>query len=102
MFPVAQHLVGIRDGDVSEHVRVARDHLRGGRFGDLGGAEALLLGSDLSVHRHLQEDVSQLFLHLRVIARVDCFQQLVRLLEEVRPQRFMGLLAIPRTAPWSA
>src|SRR6266851_2138969 len=92
----------IRDGDIAEHVRVPRHHLGGDRLRHLRGVEAPLLGGDLRVHRDLEQKVAQLFFDLGVVARVDRLEELVGLLEQVGPQRLVGLLTIPRTAPWRA
>ena len=73
-------------------------HLGGDRLRHLGGIEARLAGSDLSVHRHLKKEVAKLLLYLGVVSRVDSLEQLVGLLEQVRPQGLVGLLAVPRAS----
>jgi len=50
------------------------------------------------VDGHLQKKVAELLHYLCVVARVDGLEQLVRFLEQVRPQRFVCLFAIPRTS----
>src|SRR5947209_3078220 len=98
VLPVAQHLIGARDGHIAEDVRVPLDHLRGHSLGHLRRVEAFRLGGDLRVHRDLEQHIAELLTHLGVVARVDRFEQLVRLLEEVWAQRLVRLLAVP----WAA
>jgi len=58
VLPVAQHLIGVGDGHVTENVRVPRDHLRGHRLRHLCRIEAMLLGRNLGVHRDLEQQVA--------------------------------------------
>src|SRR5258706_4626884 len=48
--------------------------------------------------RDLEEEIAELVAKPRRIARVKRSEGLVRLLEKVRPQRRVGLLAVPRAA----
>jgi len=54
-------------------------HLRGNRLRYFGGIEAGLLGSNLGVHRDLEQKVPQLLHDLAVVASIDSFEELVRL-----------------------
>src|SRR6202048_384785 len=55
------------------------------------------------MHRHLQEDVAELFDHLAVVvAAIYRLQKFVRLLEQVGTERLRRLLAIPGAAVGSA
>ena len=83
--PVAEHVFSVADLPVAEHVRMASYHLRRLLLGDGRGVEASFVGGDLRVHGHLQQHVTQLFAQLRLVAGVDRLQQLVGLLEQVRP-----------------
>ena len=96
--PVAQHLLGPGDLDVAEDVRMAVHQLRDEALGDVVDVEPSLVGRDLGVKRHLQQQVAKLVAHARLVAGVDRGEQLVGLFEQVPRKRPMGLLAIPRTA----
>ena len=96
--PIAQHVFGVPHLAIAEHVRVARDHFRGFLLRDRSCVEAPFVGSDLRVHRDLQQHVAKLFAKLAVVAGVDRLQQLVGLFEQVRAQRFVRLLFVPRAA----
>src|SRR5438067_6210242 len=98
VLPVAQDLVRARDRRVAEDVRMPLYHLRRHRLRDLLRVEPAFTGSDLGVHRDLEEQVAELLHHLGVVGGVDRLQQLIGLLEQVGPQRLMGLLPVPRTS----
>ena len=96
--PVAEHLVDPIGGDVAEHVRVASHDLSRDGPIDIGQVEFPLLGGELRVEDHLQEEVAQLLGEVGGRAVLDRVDRLVGLLEQVRAQREMGLLPIPRAA----
>src|SRR2546426_235082 len=76
---------------------VALDHLCGHPLGNIGRGEPSILGRDLGMHRHLEQEVAQLFLYLAVVPGIDRAKELIGLLEQVGAQRFMRLLAVPGT-----
>ena len=59
-------------------------------------SQRAVVGGDLRVERHLQQQVAELVADRVVVVGVDRLEQLVRLLEEVPRERAMGLLAVPR------
>ena len=98
VLPVPEHLFGVGDLVVSEDVRMASDHLRRRRLRHLGDVEPPLLVGDLGMHRHLQQEVAELVSEPLVVTGLDGFEDLVGLFEQVWPQRFVRLLAVPGTA----
>jgi hypothetical protein len=57
---------------------------------------ALILG-DLDVQQHLQQQVAHLLAQTRRVPLVQGLQRLAGLLQQERPQRLMGLDAVPGT-----
>ena len=99
-FPVDDDVRGPVHGRVGEHVGVAVDHLGPRHIRDIADVEAAVgLGRDGGVHEHLQEDVTELLAERALLAAVDRFEKLVRLLQEVRPETGVGLLAVPGHPP---
>ena len=96
--PVAPLRVDVFDDGVAEDVRMTPDHLVGERVDDVGDAELADLGRELRVEEHLQQQVAELFaesLEMRDLDRLDDFE---RLFDEVRNERAVRLLAVPRAA----
>ena len=85
-----------------EHVRMAADELLVQAARDLVRVERSLLARELRVNRDLEEKVAKLVAKACGVARIKRGKRLVRLLEQVRPQRRVGLLAVPRAAVWRA
>ena len=97
-FPLA---VDVRRGPrlgVAEHVRMAADDLRRDRGLDVGEVEHAGLGGELGVEHDLQPQVAELAGQLGRGPGCERVVDLVRLLEQVLAQRFVGLLAVPRAA----
>ncbi len=91
------------DLDVAEHVRMAVHELVVDDAGDVGQREPALLGGEGGVEEHLEEQVAELLLEVRVPGRRRrassasiASSDLVGLLEQVAGERAMGLLPIPR------
>ena len=98
LFPVAQDVVGISDGNVGEHMRMPTDQLVGDRPTHVVRGEAPDLGCDLRMEHHLQKHIPQFAAQLVVISGVDGIQDLVGLFQQMGFERVVILLAIPRTA----
>ena len=94
--PVAQHLAGVLDLDVAEDVRVAADQLLAAVLGDLGQRPAAALLEQQRQEVDLEEDVAELVEQLGVVAGVRRGGELVGLLDRVRDDRALVLLAVPR------
>src|SRR5687767_8122546 len=78
-----------------EDMRVTPDQLRAHPLGNRGeGAGAALL-QEQRQEIHLEENVTQFVLELRVVALRGRVRQLVRLLDRVRDDRALVLLAVP-------
>ena len=77
---------------------MAADDLRGDRGVDVGQVEDALLGRELGVEDHLEQEVAELLGEGRRGAGAERVVDLVGLLEEVVPERLVGLLAVPRAA----
>src|SRR5690625_87493 len=96
--PVTDHLVGVRGSGVGEHMRMPPYQLVDyGRLHLLVIERALLLGDD-RVEGDLEEHVPQLVDDRTGITRSERIDRLTRLLEQVLPERGMGLLAVPGAA----
>ena len=94
--PVAQHLAGVLDLDVGEDVRVPADQLLAHVLGDLGQRAAAALLEQQREEVDLEEDVAELVEQLGVVAGVGRRGELVGLLDGVRDDRALVLLAVPR------
>ena len=69
---------------------------------DIVESEAPLFGGELRVKDRLEQQVAEFLAEVGVVAVVDRGDDLVRLLQQRRAQRSVGLLAIPRAAAGSA
>ena len=96
LVPVAADLAGVRGLGVAEHVRVAADQLLGAVVGDRGQGSGAALLEQQGEEVDLEEDVAELVEQLRVVARVGRVGELVGLLDGVRDDRALVLLAVPR------
>ena len=81
---------------VAEHVRVAADQLLAAVLGDLGERAAAALLEQQREEVDLEEHVAELVEQLGVVAGVRGGGQLVGLLDRVRHDRALVLLAVPR------
>ena len=96
LVPVAQHLAGRLGLHLAEHVRVPADQLLAAVLGDVGQRAGAALLQQQRQEVHLEEDVAELVEQLRVVPGVGGRRQLVRLLDRVRDDRALVLLAVPR------
>ena len=94
--PVLADALGRLRLDVSEDVRVARDQLRGDVARDRLEVASPALGQEQREEVRLEEQVAELVEELRVVTRERRIRDLVGLLDRVRHDRALGLLAIPR------
>ena len=94
--PVAQDLARALHLGLPEHVRVAADQLLAAVLGDLGERAAAALLEQQREEVHLEEHVAELVEQLGVVTGVRGGRQLVGLLDRVRHDRALVLLAIPR------
>ena len=97
-FPGAALRPGAIDLRRAEHVRVAADHLIGGRRGHLVEVEQPGLLGHLGVIDHLEQEVPQLVPEVVEIAPRDRIGDLVGFLDRVRRDAREVLLEVPRTA----
>ena len=63
---------------------------------DVGDVEVARLGPDFGVEDDVQQHVAQLFADVRLVVLDDGICQFVGLLDGVRPQALVRLLAVPR------
>src|SRR4051812_8661274 len=96
LVPVAQDLAGRLRGGVAEDVRMAADELRPAMLGDVGHVARAALLEQQRQEVHLEEHVAELVEQLGVVAGVRGVGELVGLLDGVRDDRALVLLAIPR------
>ncbi|MBJ31455.1 MAG: hypothetical protein CL466_08585 [Acidimicrobiaceae bacterium] len=72
--------------------------------GHIGQVEAAVVGGDPGVEDHLEEQVAELLLECTgalpggLVEGVEGLEHLMSLLQQVGPQRRVGLLGVPRTA----
>ena len=93
--PLREKLATGRDLRSREHMGVAPDELFVQAARDVVRVERPLLPRELRVQRDLQKKVAQLVAETRRIARVESGERLVGLLQKVRAQRDVRLLAVP-------
>ena len=102
VLPVGDDRPGIVGLDVAEHVRVPADELVVDARRHVGDGEATLLLGDRGVELDLVQQVAELLDQRLVrrlvvgIERLDGVDQLERLLDEVRHERGVRLLTVPR------
>ena len=82
--------------DLAEDVRVAADQLLGDVVGDLREVAGAALLEQQRQEVDLEEHVAELVEHLGVVAAVRGVGELVGLLDRVRDDRALVLLAVPR------
>ena len=78
---------------------MAADQLRGQLVGDLAERARVALLEQEREEDDLEEDVAELVAQLRVIAAAGGVGELVGLLDRVRDDRALVLLAVPGTLP---
>ena len=86
--------------NVTEDVRMARAHLRGGVAGNIVDVKVFghRFPGDIRVKEHLIEHVAEFFEHVVTIARLDRVDEFVRLFDEVAHERLVRLLRAPRAS----
>ena len=94
-FPCDGLRVGIFDGGIAEHVRMAAHHLVADRSDDVGEGERALLLRHARMEHHLQQQVAQLVLQVAQVAAVDRIGDLVGLFDRVRRDAGEVLFDIP-------
>ena len=94
--PVLAHAAGGLRLRVAEDVRMARDELRVDRARDGLEVARAALGQQQREEVRLEQQVAELVEQLRVVARQRRVRDLVRLLDGVRHDRALRLLAVPR------
>src|SRR6187549_3687131 len=99
-FPVRQHFLTTADFDLAEHVWVAAHELTDDAADHVIWTKRLLTPAELTEEHDLQRQISELFLDMEWVVFVDCVDDLTRLFEDVAPQGFHVLLAIPGAAPF--
>jgi hypothetical protein len=85
-----------------EDVRVPANELLVQPARDLVRVERFLLTPELRVNRYLEEKIAELVAEARRVPGIERGERLVRLLEQVWPERRVRLLAVPRAAVRSA
>src|SRR4051812_33709377 len=96
LVPVLQDLAGGLSGDVAEDMRVAADQLLAAVLGHRGEVTLAALLEQDGEEDDLEQHVAELVEQLAVIAAVGGVGQLVGLLDRVRHDRALVLLAVPR------
>jgi hypothetical protein len=81
-----------------EDVRVPANELLVEPARDLVRVERTLLAPELGVDRYLEQKVAELVAEARGIVRIERGERLVRLFQQVRPERRVRLLAVPRAS----
>jgi hypothetical protein len=93
--PVAQDRPRVVRGDLAEDVGMAADELLAHVLGDLREVPGAALLHEERQEVHLEEDVAELVEQLGVVALVRRVGELVGLLDGVRDDRALVLLAVP-------
>ena len=96
LLPIAPLRVHVFDHGVAEDVRMTPYHLVRECVDDVGDAELSDLRRELRVKENLQEQVAELFAECIELLPFDRFDDLERFLDQIRHQRAVRLLAIPR------
>jgi hypothetical protein len=91
------HLAGAAGLRLAEDVRMAEDELVAKGVADVGNVKFLLLFANLGIEDDVEQDVAKLLLEVFVVARDDGGTEFVGFFDGVGAERFVGLLAVPRT-----
>ena len=96
--PLPQH--GIRRGGIRlvEHVRVPPDQFLADPPSHVVEREMAGFRRDFAVENHLQQQVAKLFLEVLVVTALDRVHRFISFLDQVRHQREVRLLRVPRAA----
>jgi hypothetical protein len=100
--PVPKDFGGVFRTLLAKDVRMPPDHFFMNGANHVGNVETTGFRGDLRMKGHLKEKIAQLFDKFLVVATLQRVQHLVSLFDEIRSQRVMGLLAVPRAATWIA
>ncbi len=73
------------------------DQLADQSVGDVVDVPPAVVGGDLGVEGHLEQQIAEFVPNRSVVVGVDRRQELVRLLQEMARERPVGLLAVPWT-----
>ena len=102
LVPVAEHLLRGARLHLAEHVRVSADQLLGAVLRDLSEVAGAALLEQQREEVDLEEDVTELVEQLGVVTAKRRVGELVGLLDGVRDDRALVLLAIPRALACAA
>ena len=100
--PLACYIRARRCRGVAEHVGVAANDLPGNGRLHVGEVEDPGFSGKLGVEDHLEQEVAEFLRQRRRCSRLEGVVDLIRLLEEMLAQRFVGLLAVPWAAVGAA
>ena len=79
-------------------MRMSALHLGDETFSDIGEREHSALLGKYRVEEHLQQQIAELLAESAIVSREQRLVHLVRLLDEVRSQGFVGLRGVPFTS----
>ena len=97
LFPETDDFFRVIDFLIGKHMRVPVFHLCCDIMHDIRKSELAALLRHHGVQDNVHENVAELLAHVGVILCRDGVQKLAALLHNERHQRFMRLLAVPRT-----
>ena len=98
LLPLREHALGPIDLGLAKHMRMTADELLRDAARHAVDVERPGLRGDLRVEERLQQQVAQFFAKMRHVAGARGLRDLIGLLDQVRNERFMSLLRVPRAS----
>src|SRR5579864_7867195 len=83
-------------------MRVPADHLVVNADDDVGDIERAGLACEVRMKQDLQQEIAKLLREFKRASLLNGVEDFVRFLDQVGPQRQVGLLAVPRAAAGSS
>ena len=99
LLPLAEDGLGVVRVGFAEDVGVAADEFFAGFAGGILEGEGAAFGGEVGVENDLEQEVAEFFAEVGIVGLGDGVDRFAGFLEKSGTEGFVGLLAVPRTAP---